>query len=155
MRPGRHPPEQPSIFPMSSRSFVERDLNVVHWTDMDRAGHFAALECLELPTDGEGAHDARIDFGQGASRIVCCNDEVASKGEFVAASRAISPCRRHARLASGFAKAAAAAPQPIIDLYRRFRLRMLAFGHLRPGGCLQKRSDDTNILVIGRMPAAG
>jgi pimeloyl-ACP methyl ester carboxylesterase len=34
--------------PFPPRSFVERNVNVAQWTDMDRGGHFAALECGDL-----------------------------------------------------------------------------------------------------------
>jgi pimeloyl-ACP methyl ester carboxylesterase len=30
------------------RSFAEKTYNIVHWTDMPRGGHFAALEEPEL-----------------------------------------------------------------------------------------------------------
>ena len=36
------------FIPFPPRSYVERNVNVTHWTDMDRGGHFAALECGEL-----------------------------------------------------------------------------------------------------------
>lgn len=36
------------FLPFPPRSYVERSMNVVHWTDMDRGGHFAALECPDL-----------------------------------------------------------------------------------------------------------
>lgn len=37
--------------PFPPRSFVERNMNVVQWTDMPRGGHFAALECGDLLVD--------------------------------------------------------------------------------------------------------
>ncbi len=41
-----------AIFPKEimrlPRSWVERGCNVVHWTEFDRGGHFAALEEPEL-----------------------------------------------------------------------------------------------------------
>ena len=36
------------FIPFPPRTFVERNLNVAQWTDMDRGGHFAALECGDL-----------------------------------------------------------------------------------------------------------
>lgn len=36
------------FIPFPPRSFVDRNLNVVQWTDMPRGGHFAALECGDL-----------------------------------------------------------------------------------------------------------
>ena len=33
------------FLPWPPRSFVERTMNVVRWTDFDRGGHFPALEC--------------------------------------------------------------------------------------------------------------
>ena len=36
------------VFLPTPRSFVEKTYNVVHWTDMPRGGHFAALEKPEL-----------------------------------------------------------------------------------------------------------
>jgi microsomal epoxide hydrolase len=39
------------FIPFPPRSFVERNLNVAQWTDMDRGGHFAALECGDLLMD--------------------------------------------------------------------------------------------------------
>jgi pimeloyl-ACP methyl ester carboxylesterase len=36
------------VFLPTPRSFVEKTYNVVHWTDMPRGGHFAALEEPEL-----------------------------------------------------------------------------------------------------------
>jgi len=37
----------PVFFP-PPRSFAEKTFNIVHWTDMPRGGHFAALEEPEL-----------------------------------------------------------------------------------------------------------
>lgn len=39
------------FIPFPPRSFVNRNLNVVQWTDMPRGGHFPALECSELLED--------------------------------------------------------------------------------------------------------
>lgn len=36
------------FLPFPPRSYVERAVNVVQWTDMERGGHFAALECGDL-----------------------------------------------------------------------------------------------------------
>ena len=30
------------------RRFAERDNNIVHWTEFDRGGHFAAMEAPDL-----------------------------------------------------------------------------------------------------------
>jgi pimeloyl-ACP methyl ester carboxylesterase len=37
-----------SVFVPLPRSWAERAYNVVHWTAMPRAGHFATLEAPEL-----------------------------------------------------------------------------------------------------------
>lgn len=39
------------FMPFPPRSYVERSVNVAQWTDMERGGHFAALECGELLVD--------------------------------------------------------------------------------------------------------
>ena len=36
------------VFLPPPRSFAEKTYNIVHWTDMPRGGHFAALEEPEL-----------------------------------------------------------------------------------------------------------
>ena len=36
------------VFIPPPRSFAEKTYNVVHWTDMPRGGHFAAMEEPEL-----------------------------------------------------------------------------------------------------------
>jgi len=36
------------VFLPPPRSFTEKTYNIVHWTDMPRGGHFAALEEPEL-----------------------------------------------------------------------------------------------------------
>jgi pimeloyl-ACP methyl ester carboxylesterase len=59
-------PEEPSKTPtgvavfaedVSIRRYAERGNNIVHWSDFDRGGHFAALEEPELLTD-----DIRVFF---------------------------------------------------------------------------------------------
>lgn len=38
----------PKEIPVPPRKYIERGLNIVHWTEMDKGGHFAALEQPEL-----------------------------------------------------------------------------------------------------------
>jgi pimeloyl-ACP methyl ester carboxylesterase len=44
-----------ALFPkeinQTPRKWVERQVQLVHWTDMPRGGHFAALEVPELLVD--------------------------------------------------------------------------------------------------------
>ncbi len=40
-----------TVYAWPPRSQVERSMNVVHWTDMDRGGHFAAMEEPQLLID--------------------------------------------------------------------------------------------------------
>ncbi|WP_258394701.1 hypothetical protein [Paenibacillus sp. MDMC362] len=48
-----------AVFPndLSIRSMLEKQYNVVHWSEFDRGGHFAALEAPDLLTD-----DIRLFF---------------------------------------------------------------------------------------------
>ena len=41
-----------AVFPtdVSIRRFAEQDHNIVHWSEFDRGGHFAALEAPDLLT---------------------------------------------------------------------------------------------------------
>jgi microsomal epoxide hydrolase len=36
------------LFPSPPRSWLEKSYNLVHWSDMARGGHFAALEAPDL-----------------------------------------------------------------------------------------------------------
>ena len=42
------PPGQPEARPDGKRPLAERMYNVVHWTEFERGGHFAALEVPDL-----------------------------------------------------------------------------------------------------------
>jgi hypothetical protein len=48
--------------PFPPRTWIERVYNVVHWTNMPRGGHFAALEAPELL-----AGDVKQFFGDRAN----------------------------------------------------------------------------------------
>lgn len=50
-----------AVFPtdLSIRRIVEREHNVVHWSEFDRGGHFAAMEAPDLLID-----DIRKFFGK-------------------------------------------------------------------------------------------
>ena len=71
------------VFLPTPRSFVERIYNVVHWSDMPKGGHFAALEEPELmladlrafiTTVSESGPEIAADQLQGASRRVDRNE---------------------------------------------------------------------------------
>ncbi len=50
------------IIPMPPRSFVERHMNVAHWTDMPTGGHFAALEKPAALVDDVRAYARAIGY---------------------------------------------------------------------------------------------
>ncbi len=49
----------PKEIPVPPRDYIERGLNIIHWTEMTKGGHFAALEQPKLL-----AADLKLFFGK-------------------------------------------------------------------------------------------